>query len=1226
MKIDYHKLLTGAFLLICCCNIKINAKSGLSTSLNLSQMVVQSQRDLVEKDSSLISENPLLPKIDDSLIKEISIDNENYIFSRTMLTEDSKVYMDKIEYFDGLGRPKETIFDKASPSKQKIVTYQEYDDMGRVNRKWSSVPIKSWNSKLFDELSLSETSPFMFNMYVSRIFSELSSVKDASNTFYKDNKAYTETQYESSPLNRVLKQFGVGQAWQNADRAVKIEYMLNTTSGDLACTDFGVLFNDYFLINYGLYSNSKLYVTKVTDEDNRTTYEFKDKLGQVVLKRVMNGNEKQDTYFVYDDFGRLRYVLPPVAVDLLGSQENVLRVSQQLLDDNAYYYQYDGHGNCILKKLPGCEPVKMVYDRADRLVLSQDGNQRAKKQWLVTKYDIFGRIAYTGMMNDAGKNYQDLLKDKLVVENYISGTSNTGYTENTYDGIFGAISPLIVNYYDKYDFYKDDSLNYVNKAGYGERYANTNGLLTGMRTYMLDDGNYFNTTTLFYDDKGRVIQTRSTNNLNGYDVAYHNLDFTGKVRNTLKTHSYLLKNKFTTPIGIYRNLYSVNFELYSYNYDHAGRLLTVQHKLNDNAPVVIAENKYDEIGRLQMRKTPVETTNYAYNVRGWLTQAVGNKFKETLTYNEAIDDVTPSIPCYSGNISAMKWQVEGEPAERGYQFSYDGIGRLSKALYGEGKGIVLNNKYDELIDYDKVGNITTLQRYGKSDNGFGLIDNLSYVYNNNQLMKVTDTADSSVTYYGAFHFVDGADAETEYVYDANGNMTQDFNKKISKIEYNSLNLPSMIQYIHGVQAHYGYDAAGRKLSVRHIISPVNIYVPMGSTTLPENAFLEWRGFDVYADNIQYFMEKSLSVFPTRLNFDGGYITSIDDTPVYHYYLQDHLGNNRMVVNTNGEVEQVNHYYAFGGLMGESTDGDTQTYKYNGKELDRINGLDWYDYGARNYDAALGRWHVVDPLAEKYYNVSPYAYCGNNPMNRIDPNGMEMDWVQSDTQMKYDRRIIDEETAQLYYGKFAIYRPLGYSYIATTGENITLYDNANFMSNGIMKTAFDYTPIMSSKNLSPFFDSIDNFNTWGLGIIGGFSSNAYRASVISTALSAQFYQKSTLVNSLEKLSGTYKYAKKIGKLGTGVSIVTGAFNIFKGYEQDGYRIHYNTTKAIAENSFGISMGIYGGTQGAKLGATIGYLCGGFGAIPGSIIGGIIGTYLGDKIGKGIGDIVNEIFYQ
>ena len=224
------------------------------------------------------------------------------------------------------------------------------------------------------------------------------------------------------------------------------------------------------------------------------------------------------------------------------------------------------------------------------------------------------------------------------------------------------------------------------------------------------------------------------------------------------------------------------------------------------------------------------------------------------------------------------------------------------------------------------------------------------------------------------------------------------------------------------------------------------------------------------------------------------------------------------------VVQVINYKTFGGLMGESTGGDTQTYKYNGKELDRINGLDWYDYGARNYDAALGRWHVVDPLAEKYYNVSPYAYCGNNPVNRIDPNGMEMDWVQSDTQMKYDRRIIDEETAQLYYGKSAIYRPLGYSYIATTGENITLYDNANFMSNGIMKTAFDYTPIMSSQNLSSFFDFTNIFNTWGLGTIGGFGSKVYRRAVVSAAFSAQIKQNTTLVNRLDKLSGTYKYGR------------------------------------------------------------------------------------------------------
>ena len=109
-------------------------------------------------------------------------------------------------------------------------------------------------------------------------------------------------------------------------------------------------------------------------------------------------------------------------------------------------------------------------------------------------------------------------------------------------------------------------------------------------------------------------------------------------------------------------------------------------------------------------------------------------------------------------------------------------------------------------------------------------------------------------------------------------------------------------------------------------------------------------------------------------------------PVYHYYLQDHLGNNRVVVKQDGTIEQVNHYYPFGGLFGESTDGDVQRFKYNGKELERMHGLDWYDYDARHLDAALGRWATVDPMAEKYYHLSPYNYCGNNPIKFIDPDG------------------------------------------------------------------------------------------------------------------------------------------------------------------------------------------------------------------------------------------------
>ena len=118
--------------------------------------------------------------------------------------------------------------------------------------------------------------------------------------------------------------------------------------------------------------------------------------------------------------------------------------------------------------------------------------------------------------------------------------------------------------------------------------------------------------------------------------------------------------------------------------------------------------------------------------------------------------------------------------------------------------------------------------------------------------------------------------------------------------------------------------------------------------------------------------------------DGGYVTFSGSTPTYHYYLQDHLGNNRVVCNASSTVEQVNHYYPFGGLFGESTNGDTQRYKYNGKELNRMHGLDWYDYGARHMDAM--RFTTMDPLAEKYYNMSPYAYCANNPVRSIDVKG------------------------------------------------------------------------------------------------------------------------------------------------------------------------------------------------------------------------------------------------
>ena len=165
---------------------------------------------------------------------------------------------------------------------------------------------------------------------------------------------------------------------------------------------------------------------------------------------------------------------------------------------------------------------------------------------------------------------------------------------------------------------------------------------------------------------------------------------------------------------------------------------------------------------------------------------------------------------------------------------------------------------------------------------------------------------------------------------------------------------------------YGYDAIGSKLSVA--------YTAGGTTTKTE-----------YAGN-KVYRNGTLSMILT----EEGYITLSGTTPTYHYYLNDHQGNNRVVLNQNGTVEQVNHYYPFGGLFGEGVQTVNQPYRYNGKELDRELGLDMYDYGARHYDAAIGRWLTVDLLAEKYYSISPYVYVANNPVRFIDPEGMRLD--------------------------------------------------------------------------------------------------------------------------------------------------------------------------------------------------------------------------------------------
>ena len=389
--------------------------------------------------------------------------------------------------------------------------------------------------------------------------------------------------------------------------------------------------------------------------------------------------------------------------------------------------------------------------------------------------------------------------------------------------------------------------------------------------------------------------------------------------------------------------------------------------------------------------------------------------------------------------------------------------------------------------YDRNGNILGLKRSGKnSSSAYGMIDNLTLTYDGNQLKNVTDAATDPL-YNGVFNFTDeNKGSGTEYLYDSNGNMQQDYNKKISKIQYNLLNLPATLQFTNGNRKDYTYSADGKKLKVVHRTAIANISVPMGQIKeLAANQISQTHTVD-YCGNVIY-ENGSLSKVLT----EEGYATLSGTTPTFYYYLKDHQGNNRMVVRLNGtswNTEQVNHYYPFGGVFEVDTEtSGKQSYKYNGKELDRMHGLDWYDYEARMMDAALGRWHVMDMHAENYYSTSSYAYCVNNPMNYIDPLGTDTISVNNIDSENFNPRkdvvALDEITvtapaiattgSQVYEPVHGFLGYLGY-YLLDIGARYTTPNGFTFKvgSNGGIT---GLAPITGTPPL-PGFTKISSINT------------------------------------------------------------------------------------------------------------------------------------------------------
>ncbi|KZS38233.1 hypothetical protein AWE51_19545 [Aquimarina aggregata] len=887
--------------------------------------------------------------------------------------------IESVTYFDGLGRPIQQRAIKASPQGKDIVTHIQYDSYGRQDKQY--LPFASNASS--GSLQAVDVDQDINTYYLDIYADDFPGITNPAAV-----NAYSESVFENSPLNRVLEQGAPGKAWKanasnDTDHTIKFDWNTNDANEVFY---FKVIFTGGNtekpeLVKENHYLPNELYVTVTKDENwspadgnNHTTKEYKNKSGQVVLKRTYNANVAHDTYYVYDDFGNLTFVIPPKVT----TDDDVSAIE---LKELCYQYRYDHRNRLIEKKIPGKDWEYIIYNRLDQPVLTQDANLRAKRRWLFTKYDAFGRVAYTGIIENGST--VALLRKKTGGTSYATYESRSTapitiagatmyYTNDSYPVRMYKI--LTVNYYDDYNIGDLVTLNPETTTITWEGMtatAEVKGLPTVSQVRVLDTNKWI-TTTIYYDEKGRPWETIVKNEYLGTDdYVLNKLDFVGKV---LKSHTVHIKGGAT--------ITTVD----NFTYDHMGRLLNQTQKINNQEEERIASNAYDEIGQLTKKNVGgtvttsgvegLQTVDYAYNIRGWLkgindVTTLGNDlFAFGINYNTTTESLGATA-LYNGNISETLWKTANDNTKRAYGYQYDALNRIIA-----GRSTSSNYNLSN-VSYDKVGNIESLNRNGHLDinaTSFGEMDQLIYDYDSgNKLLKVTDAANQN------FGFKDGTNTNDDFEYDANGNMILDKNKGITNITYNHLNLPKTVAISNSEGAgtiSYIYDATGAKLKKT---------VPSGSSLITT----EYAGNYVYRNGqLQYLSTSEGYAEPNNSNgFD------------YVYQYVDHLGNIRLSykdVNGNGSIAQdeiieENNYYPFGlkhkgynEIVSPHTNGTAQQFKYNGIELEESLGLDLYEMEFRQYDPAIARFTSIDPVT--HHNFSTYTAFDNNPVYWADPSG------------------------------------------------------------------------------------------------------------------------------------------------------------------------------------------------------------------------------------------------
>ena len=717
------------------------------------------------------------------------------------------------------------------------------------------------------------------------------------------------------------------------------------------------------------YAAGELLVVTATDEDGKVTETYTNKYGQVILKRAkVDATTWAETYNIYNQFNQLSYVLSPEAVKTLKNnqwqweynghdvREEVMRLS--------YRYYYDARGRAIIKEVPNAGKTVVVYDDLDRPILTQNARQRLEGKWDFVKYDSLSRPVVSGVYTDTETraNLQTTL-DQGFISTYprfehfdTTETAHHYYTNATFPK--ENLEVLSVNYYDDYrwqqiqaGFELNSEFGTITGTTYFKQVL---GAPTAGKVKRLDGSGKFMFSAIYYDERGRVKQTLSENHKEGIDVAVQEYQFDGQVKQTVMKHQRKISGTH------YENHYIQQWM----KYDHVGRVTEAYHKITDTYtyrtvgdalnetgfdPEPISKAEYNRLGQVIQSKVganhlgqALQTIDYKFNIRGWLTHLNDAHLSTQSQDNDLFGfelkyESGGTNQYFNGNIAQMRWKSALDGVQRKYDYEYDGLDRLKKAIYSDDDAQTQANFTVDGgagasgIQYDLNGNILRLRRFGLPQAGgvFDVIDDLSYHYQGNQLLGVDDATDETVVNGDAKDFRDDHKYAThgqEYHYDENGNLTSDKNKHITSIRYNRFDMPQTILFATGEMIEFFYDGSGSKL--RKVVTAQD-----GTDKITDYV----AGF-VYEDEHLQFESTGVGRALYTPNNGVGQSLGTGNLWAYEYYYTDHQGNMRMsfrrgdAITTHARMEDatqdktVNGFAYDGSVVASSPAGTGQAAK------------------------------------------------------------------------------------------------------------------------------------------------------------------------------------------------------------------------------------------------------------------------------------------------------------